>query len=157
MRPTSPGEVLLTNGLFMPVVLDADEGPPLSEETQADGKTERHFRSGRVQIRYPTGTRKEVLPNGVQTVIFSNGDVKQTGIDRRVVYYYADASTTHVSEPNGTQLYHFPNGQVERHFTDGLKEIRFADGSLKVILPNGDVQSLSDSEVFQVGGRGVAV
>ena len=63
------------------------------------------------------------------------------------MYYYADAATTHVSEPNGTQLYHFPNGQVERHFTDGLKEIRFADGSLKVILPNGDVQSLSDSDM----------
>ena len=100
-------------------------------------------RSGRVQILYPTGTRKEVLPNGVVTVIFCNGDVKQTGADRRVVYYYAEGATTHVSEPNGTQLYHFPNGQVERHFTDGLKEIRFADGSLKVILPNGEVQSLS--------------
>ena len=70
----------------------------------------------------PTGTRKEVLPNGVQTVIFGNGDVKQTGLDRRVVYYYAEAATTHVSEPDGTQLYHFPNGQVERHFTDGLKD-----------------------------------
>ena len=85
----------------------------------------------------------QVLPNGVQTVVFSNGDVKQTGVDKRVVYYYAEAATTHVSEPNGTQLYHFPNGQVERHFTDGLKEIKFADGSLKVILPNGEMQSLS--------------
>ena len=45
---------------------------------------------------------------------------------------------------DGTQLYHFPNQQVERHFTDGLKEIKFADGTLKVILPNGEVQSLSD-------------
>ena len=100
-----------------------------------------------MQILYPTGTRKEVLPNGVQTVVFSNGDIKQTGVDRRVVYFYMEAGTTHVSEPNGTQLYHFPNGQVERHFTDGLKEIRFADNTLKVILPNGEVQSLSDSDM----------
>jgi centromere protein J len=61
---------------------------------------------------YPTGTRKEILPNGVQTVIFANGDVKQTGVDRRVVYFYSNAKTTHVSDPDGTQLYHFPNGQV---------------------------------------------
>ena len=80
----------------------------------------------------------------MQTVVFGNGDVKQTGIDRRVVYYYAEAATTHVSEANGTQLYHFPNGQVERHFTDGLKEIKFTDGTLKVILPNGEMQSLQD-------------
>ena len=140
--PQSAAEVLMTNGYFLRVALDVDEGKPLQENIHPDGKVERAFRSGRCQILYSTGTRKEVLPNGVQTVVFSNGDVKQTGVDRRVVYYYAEARTTHVSEPNGTQLYHFPNGQVERHFTDGLKEIKFADGSLKVILPSGEVQSL---------------
>ena len=138
--------MLLTNGYFLRVALNVDEGRPLQEDVHPDGKVERTFRSGRCQILYPTGTRKEVLPNGVQTVIFSNGDVKQTGIDKRVVYYYAEAATTHVSEPDGTQPYHFPNGQVERHFTDGLKEIKFADGSLKVILPDGQVQSLTLSE-----------
>ena len=131
--PASPAEVLLTNGYFLRVALDANEGAPVQEDRHADGKVERAFRSGRLQILYPTGTRKEVLPNGVQTVVFSNGDVKQTGVDKRVVYYYAEAATTHVSEPNGTQLYHFPNGQVERHFSDGLKEIKFADGTLKVV------------------------
>ena len=110
--PTSPAEVLMTNGYFLRVVLDQDEGRPLKEEVHPDGKLERAFRSGRCQIIYPTGTRKEVLPNGVVTVVFSNGDVKQTGVDKRVVYYYAEALTTHVSEPDGTQLYHFPNGQV---------------------------------------------
>ena len=142
--PASPAEVLLTNGYFLRVAIDADEGEPLQEDRHADGKLERAYRSGRVQILYPTGTRKEVLPNGVQTVIFSNGDVKQTGVDKRVVYYYAEAATTHVSEPNGTQLYHFPNGQIERHFSDGLKEIKFADGTLKIILPSGEVQSLTE-------------
>ena len=143
-RRLTPSEVLLTNGFFLRVALDADEGAPLQEDVHPDGKIERSFRSGRCQILYPTGTRKEVLPNGVQTVVFGNGDVKQTGLDRRVVYYYAEAATTHVSEANGNQIYHFPNGQVERHFTDGLKEIRFADGTLKVILPDGKVQSITD-------------
>ena len=149
--PASPAEVLLTNGYFLRVALDANEGAPVQEDRHADGKVERAFRSGRLQILYPTGTRKEVLPNGVQTVIFSNGDVKQTGVDKRVVYYYAEAATTHVSEPNGTQLYHFPNGQVERHFSDGLKEIKFADGTLKVVLPSGEVQSLTDMPFAPTG------
>ena len=108
----APADVLLTNGYFLRVDLRADEGRPLQEDIHPDGKVERAYRSGRVQISYPTGTRKDVLPNGVQTVVFSNGDVKQTGVDKRVVYYYSEAATTHVSESNGTQLYHFPNGQV---------------------------------------------
>ena len=54
----------------------------------------------------------QVLPDGLQTVYFCNGDVKQTDLNKRVVYYYAEAGTTHVSESDGTQLYHFPNGQV---------------------------------------------
>ena len=87
-----------------------------------------------------------MLPSGLTTVFFCNGDVKQTDLHKRVVYYYTDANTTHVSEQDGTQLYHFPNGQMERHFTDGLKEISFADGSVKVILPNGEVQSLGELE-----------
>ncbi|EOD08589.1 hypothetical protein EMIHUDRAFT_217308 [Emiliania huxleyi CCMP1516] len=98
-------------------------------------------------VLYATGTRKDVLPSGLQTVFFCNGDVKQTATSRRVVYYHAEADTTHVSEPDGTQLYHFPNGQVERHFADGLKEIVFADGSLKVMLPSGEVHE-------QVGAAG---
>ena len=54
----------------------------------------------------------QVLPSGLTTVFFCNGDVKQTDLHKRVVYYYQDAQTTHVSEQDGTQLYHFPNGQV---------------------------------------------
>ena len=38
--------------------------------------------------------------------------MKQTDLNKRVVYYYAESGTTHVSESDGTQLYHFPNGQV---------------------------------------------
>ena len=63
-------------------------------------------------------------------------------VDQRVVYYYAEARTTHVSEPDGVQLYHFPNGQVERHFADGCKEIKFLDGSMKLVRPDGEIEDL---------------
>ena len=36
----------------------------------------------------------------------------QTAPTRRVVYFHAEADTTHVSEPDGTQVYHFPNQQA---------------------------------------------
>ena len=63
----------------------------------AAGKVERLYRSGRCEVLYATGTRKDVLPSGLQTVFFCNGDVKQTATSRRVVYYHAEAYTTHVS------------------------------------------------------------
>jgi centromere protein J len=133
--------VLSSNPYFEQV--GEDEGRPVQEDAHPDGKFERLYRSGRCEVLYATGTRKEVMPSGLHTVFFCNGDVKQTAPSRRVVYYHAEADTTHVSEPDGTQIYHFPNEQVERHFTDGLKEISFPDGTVKVILPNGDVQTLS--------------
>ena len=34
-----------------------------------------------------------------------NGDIKQTSPDGAVVYFYASAQTTHISQPDGTQLY----------------------------------------------------
>jgi len=131
----------------IPYFEDIGEGEerPIQEDMHPDGKLERLYRSGRCEVLYATGTRKEVLPSGLQTVFFCNGDVKQTSLSRRVVYYHAEAETTHVSEPDGTQIYHFPNQQVERHFTDGLKEISFPDGTVKVILPNGEVQTVSNS------------
>ena len=51
-------------------------------------QVERVYRSGRCEFLYTTGTRKEVLINGVQTVFFNNGDVKQIGLDRRVDQSY---------------------------------------------------------------------
>lgn len=126
-------EVLKTNAHF--IAVSEQEDLVMQQDAYADGKVERTYRDGRCETIYPTGTVKLVLPTGVQTVFFGNGDIKQTIPDRRVIYYYADAQTTHVSEPDGTQLYSFPNGQVERHYGDGFKEIRFVDGLTKVIPP----------------------
>ena len=138
------------------IELEVAAEAPLQEDVHPGGKVERLYRNGRCEVLYPTGTRKEVQPSGVQTVVFVNGDIKQTGVDRRVVYYYAEAQTTHVSEADGTQLYHFPNGQVERHFVDGLKEIRFVDGSLKVIMPGGEVQTIAAEELAAADDVGMA-
>eukprot|EP00965_Chrysotila_dentata_P184800 6101086-Pleurochrysis_carterae.AAC.3 len=105
--------ILQRNGYFTECAsMRPSSERPVHEDMHPDGKLERTYRSGRAEILYATGTRKEVLPSGLQTVFFSNGDIKQTAVDGRVVYYYAEAETTHVSEPDGMQLYHFPNQQA---------------------------------------------
>lgn len=64
-------------------------------------------------IKYRNGTIKEVHPSGKSLVIFTNGDSKHsdpaTGV---VVYFYAQANTTHTTYKDGTEVYEFPNGQV---------------------------------------------
>ena len=120
----------------------AEGAPPVRVERAADGKVHRTYSSGLVEVLYSTGTRKELTPQGMQTVFFINDDVKQTDTDGTVVYFYASAQTVHVSQTDGTQVYQFPNGQVEVHRTDGCKEIRFADGTSKIILPSGEVEEV---------------
>ncbi|KAJ1462935.1 T-complex protein 10, C-terminal domain-containing protein, partial [Pelagophyceae sp. CCMP2097] len=99
-----------------------------------DGKMERAFEDGGREVLYRNGTRKEVR-GGCSVVRFVNGDVKRTEVDA-VVYYYAEARTTHTTQPStGMEVFEFPNGQVEKHDRDGTKEILFPDGTRKVIQP----------------------
>lgn len=82
------------------------------EEILADGTT---------LIKYRNGTTKQVFPDGKSIVQFVNGDTKtttklflpSTGMEELiVVYYYAQANTTHTTYADGLQVYEFPNGQV---------------------------------------------
>ncbi len=69
---------------------------------------------------------------------FLNGDVKNTYNDTGlVVYYYAEAQTTHTTFPDKMELFEFPNGQKEKHYVDGSKEITFNDGTIKFIPRGG--------------------
>uniref|UniRef100_A0A8D0GVT8 Centromere protein J n=1 Tax=Sphenodon punctatus TaxID=8508 RepID=A0A8D0GVT8_SPHPU len=76
------------------------------------------------------------------TVTFFNGDVKQVMADQRVIYYYADAQTTHTTYPNGLEVLHFSNGQIEKHYSDGRKEITFPDQTIKNLLADGQEESI---------------
>ena len=80
---------------------------------------------------------------------FSNGDRKERFPDKRIVYYYAEANTTHLSYPNGLQVYHFGDTQTEKHSPDGSKEIFFSDGTMKVVKPSGEsVTTFPDGTVY---------
>ncbi|KAG8542003.1 hypothetical protein GDO81_027705 [Engystomops pustulosus] len=108
-----------------------------------DGKVERILRNGCHVILFPNGTRKEVSPDGRSTTVtFFNGDVKQVMADQRVIYYYADAQTTHTTYPDGLEILQFSNGQIEKHFPDGKKEITFPDQTIKNLYRDGREESI---------------
>jgi uncharacterized lipoprotein NlpE involved in copper resistance len=66
-------------------------------------------------IRYKNGTVKEVDKEGNSTVRFLNGDTKTVStLNGTIVYFYAEAATTHTTFKDGLEVYEFPNKQVGR-------------------------------------------
>ncbi|XP_038158581.1 centromere protein J isoform X2 [Cyprinodon tularosa] len=130
--------------------------PPQEVITHPDGKTEKVLPSGDRLIVFPNGTRKEVSADGLSAkVTFFNGDTKQITADQRVIYYYAEAQTTHITYPDGMEVLHFPNNQTEKHFPDGRKEITFPDQTVKNLFPDGREESvLTDGTIIQVNPDG---
>ncbi|XP_032752228.1 centromere protein J-like isoform X3 [Rattus rattus] len=102
------------------------------EKRHSNGKVERLLSDGRTIITFPNGTRKEISADKKTTVIkFFNGDMKKVKSDQRVIYYYADAQTTHTTYPDGVEVVQFPNKWTEKFYPDGSKETVFPDGTVK--------------------------
>ncbi|XP_075577797.1 centrosomal P4.1-associated protein isoform X4 [Pelecanus crispus] len=110
MVDTSPNEahVSLASG---PAYTDSEE---IQRETAyPDGKVEKVLKNGCHLIFFPNGTWKKVGSDGkTVTITFFNGDVKQVMPDQTVIYYYADAKTTHTTYADGLEVLHFSNGQI---------------------------------------------
>uniref|UniRef100_A0A3Q3DKC8 Centromere protein J n=1 Tax=Hippocampus comes TaxID=109280 RepID=A0A3Q3DKC8_HIPCM len=121
-----------------------NETKPLEEViTHPDGKVEKVLAGGDRVIVYPNGTTKQVSCDGTTVKVnFFNGDTKEVTADHRVLYYYADTRTTHITYPDGMEVLHFPNNQIEKHFPDGRKEITFADQTVKTLFPDGSEESV---------------
>uniref|UniRef100_A0A674K8L4 Centromere protein J C-terminal domain-containing protein n=1 Tax=Terrapene triunguis TaxID=2587831 RepID=A0A674K8L4_9SAUR len=101
-------------------------------------KVEEVLTDGRRIITFRNGTKKEISADKRMTVVtFFNGDVKKVMPDQRVIYYYADAQTTHTTYPNGLEVLQFPNNQIEKHHPDGTKEIVFPDQTMKRFYDGG--------------------
>ncbi|XP_053351807.1 centromere protein J isoform X1 [Clarias gariepinus] len=121
------------------------------EITHTDGKIEKTLPDGGRLTVFPNGTRKEVSADGLSVrVTFFNGDIKQILPDQRVIYYYAEAQTTHTTYPDGMEVLQFPNNQIEKHFIDGHKEIIFPDQTVKNLYPDGREETvLADGTIIQ--------
>ncbi|XP_056320889.1 centromere protein J [Danio aesculapii] len=147
----------LNNSLPKLAVIGQTDGE--QEETQSDNKIEKMLPDGGRLVVFPNGTRKELSADG-QTVkvMFFNGDVKHTMPDQRVIYYYAEAQTTHITYPDGMEVLQFPNNQTEKHFPDGRKEITFPDQTVKTLHPDGREESvLTDGTIIQLNPDGSKV
>uniref|UniRef100_A0A4W5RZJ9 Centromere protein J n=1 Tax=Hucho hucho TaxID=62062 RepID=A0A4W5RZJ9_9TELE len=133
---------------------EVNEQQELSQDVliHPDGKMERVLACGGRLIIFPNGTRKEVLADGLTAkVTFFNRDIKQVMADQRVIYYYADAQTTHTTYPDGIEVLQFPNNQTEKHFPDGRKEITYPDQTVKNLYPDGTEEcALTDGTIIQV-------
>jgi len=129
---------------------------PYDQVQHADGKVERVCPDGSREILFTNGTRKQISSDGRTIIVsFFNGDIKQILPDSRVVYYYADAQTTHTTYADGLQIFQFANGQVEKHYIDGTKEIQFPDQTIKYLFPNGSAESVFlDGTIVHVESNG---
>ena len=98
---------------------------------------------GRRIVTYRNKTVKETLPDGRAIVKYTNGDTMTTDQSNgTVVYFYAQAGTTHTTLPDGTNVYEFPNKQIEEHLPDGTKHIHFPDSTKKVVYTDGTTESM---------------
>ncbi|KAJ7416252.1 centromere protein J [Pitangus sulphuratus] len=145
----SPNEahVSLPSG---PAYVDSEE---IERETAyPDGKVEQVLKNGCHLVFFPNGTWKKVGSDGkTVTITFFNGDVKQVMPDQTVIYYYADAKTTHTTYSDGLEVLQFSNGQIEKHYPDGKKEITFPDQTIKNLFTDGQEESiLPDGTIVRV-------
>ncbi|XP_078680786.1 uncharacterized protein LOC144915873 [Branchiostoma floridae x Branchiostoma belcheri] len=136
--------------------LEDEDSDGVEQLQHADGKTENVLKDGRRVITFSNGTRKEISADGQTLIVtFFNGDIKQIMPDQRVIYYYAEAQTTHTTYPDGLEILQFPNSQMEKHYPDGTKEITFPDQTIKYLFPNGDEESIfQDGTVLRVSKSG---
>ncbi|XP_043928782.1 centromere protein J [Protopterus annectens] len=145
-RCNNPSSVSAENSGTLPKQISACTLIPeeIQEEMRhPDGKVEQVMKNGHRVIIFPNGTCKEISADGKTiTVIFFNGDVKQIMPDQRVIYYYADAQTTHTTFTDGLEVLHFPNNQIEKHYPDGRKEITFPDQTIKNLYTDGREESI---------------
>ena len=166
LQPKSPSYSPATSFKSnVPATLQQGPTVNLAATSAAGGnsRTEETLPDGKKLIKYKNGTQKEIDEAGNSLVRFLNGDTKSVNATNGVViYYYAQADTTHTTFKDGLEVYEFPNKQVlymhiyitmnehnihnpsllfrfqvEMHFPDGIKEIIFPDSTRKVINPDG--------------------
>lgn len=134
------------------------DGEQMVVSKYPNGKVEKVYPNGTKLISFGDGSRKEVYADGHTVVRFYNGDIKQTFPNRQVIYYYAEAETTHTTFPDGLEILEFANGQTEKNYPDGTQEIGFPDKTKKYIFSNGEEETVfADGTVQRLTSNGERV
>jgi hypothetical protein len=77
----------------------------IEEVDHGSGKVEKRLADGSRMVIFRNGTIRRTYGDGRVGVNFSNGDKKEVFADKKVVYYYAQNNTTHITQPDGIQVH----------------------------------------------------
>lgn len=80
--------------------LTEERQPKLLATGSDNGKAERKYEDGRVEVTFKNGAIRETFPNGYVIVNYTIGDIKQTLPDGSIIYYYSDQDTTQITLPD---------------------------------------------------------
>ena len=81
----------------------------IDEVVSQEGKRQKFYESGKKEIIFPNGVKREVWLDGYQVVFFQNQDIKQTFPGGKIVYFFSEAKTTQTTFPDGLQVFKFQN------------------------------------------------
>ena len=89
----------------------------IKQNFQQDGTIIKVFETGKKEILFSSGQKKEVFPDGYTIITYINGDLKQIIPNYKETYYYAKDKTLQVK------------------FSDGTVYLKYCDGRVDVITP----------------------
>lgn len=155
-KNTEVGKVLEPLSLTFPEC--SESIPIVDKRSHQDGRVVILYESGHKETIYPNGTKKEEYLNGYCVNFYVNNDVKQVFPDGKILYFYAEANTTHTCFPDGSEIIRFGNGQIEKHYKDRSKKIKYIDGTVKLIKNTGEeVTTYPDNTRETIGITGERV
>ena len=85
------------------------------QQFDKDGKIIRLFDTGKKEILFTNGTKKQIYPDGYTLVNYQNGDIKQIIPNYKETYFY-----------NKEQI-------LQIKFSDGITYIKYKDGKIEAI------------------------
>ena len=83
------------------------------QQFDKDGKIIRLFDSGKKEILFTNGTKKEIFPDGYTLVNYQNGDIKQIIPNYKETYFYNKEKILQVKFSDGTIYIKYNDGKIE--------------------------------------------
>ena len=85
----------------------------IKQNFQQDGTIIKVFETGKKEILFSSGQKKEVFPDGYTIITYINGDLKQIIPNYKETYYYAKDKTLQVKFSDGTVYLKYRDGRVD--------------------------------------------
>ena len=83
------------------------------QQFDKDGKIIRLFDTGKKEILFTNGTKKQIYPDGYTLVNYQNGDIKQIIPNYKETYFYNKEQILQVKFSDGTTYIKYKDGKIE--------------------------------------------